>query len=233
MEISAGLQQNINKEIIPKDLKEASNLPQGNNGNLLEGVVENSALKTSTDGEINTITQGQNISFKEQLDQLNNQNSIYDFSFDVDFAGVFSLSANETSEEDLSFFLDILEKNKKEKTIENIGLIPIVNNIQNINETSETTNVKATEKVFQIVEMAAKTEKPVRIDFDNQITVVLKVDNTGKINAHFYPGDKAAEEYLRNNIQNLRDSFDKKNILYSYLDYKQNGGNNGKERKQR
>ena len=238
MEISNQLQQNMNKEIIPKnqtqDIRDTSSASQKGtqtSSTITESADKNINVQNIVQNETNALVQNQNLTFKEQLNQLNNQNSIYDFSFDVDFADVFSFSTNDIKEEDLTFFLNILEKSKNDKTIENIGLIPIVNNLQNTAETQETQTVQATEKVAQIVEIASKTGKPVRIDFDNQITVVLKVDNQGKINAHFYPGDKAAEEYLKNNIQNLRNTFDEKNILYSYLDYKQNKGNNGKERK--
>ena len=92
-------------------------------------------------------------------------------------------------------------------------------------------NVKATEKIMQILETTVKENKPVRIDFDNQITVILRVDDKGKLSANFIPSDKAAEEYLKQNIQSLRNTFDKENILYSYLGYSQNRGNNKRERR--
>ena len=86
---------------------------------------------------------------------------------------------------------------------------------------------------MEILDTASKTNKPVRIDFDNQITLVLKVNTDGKLFAQFYPGDRAAEEYLKNNIQSLRNTFDEKNILYSYLDYGQRKRENNKERREK
>ena len=65
------------------------------------------------------------------------------------------------------------------------------------------------------------SKKPVRMDFDNNVTVILKLDDKGKVNAHFIPGDKAVEEYLKNNIPYLRQRFDEQNISYSNISYKQ------------
>ena len=63
------------------------------------------------------------------------------------------------------------------------------------------------------------SKKPIRLDFDNDITVILKLDKEGKIQAHFIPGTSEVETYLKNNISCLRQSFDEEEINYSYLGY--------------
>ncbi len=238
MEINTQAQPNINTELLQKkparDLNEPNTDMQNNAAGSVENAEPNTSIKNLSEEDTSVLVRNQNLSFKDQLNQLNADTSIYDFSLiNEDFAGIFSFDVSETDEEDIKFFLDIIEKNKNNPQVQNINLIPIIGEVSQTVNTNETQSVQATEKIMQITEIASKTDKPVRIDFDNKITVVLRVDNAGKINAHFYPGDKAAEEYLRNNIQSLRNTFDEKNILYSYLDYKQNKGNNGKERKER
>ncbi len=58
----------------------------------------------------------------------------------------------------------------------------------------------------------------------------------GKINAHFIPGDKAVEEYLKNNIPYLKQRFEEQNIPYANLSYKgqqQRQNNNGQNNKEK
>lgn len=65
------------------------------------------------------------------------------------------------------------------------------------------------------------TNKPVRIDFGNDISAVLRVSQDGKISAEFIPSDKIAEEYLKNNISYLQQTFEEQDIPYNELSYKQ------------
>ena len=64
-----------------------------------------------------------------------------------------------------------------------------------------------------------KTNKPFRIDFDKDVSVIIKVNKDGSLAANFIPGDKAVEQYLRNNISFLRQRFDEQNLSYSQLSY--------------
>ena len=49
----------------------------------------------------------------------------------------------------------------------------------------------------------------------------MKVSVDGKISAQFIPSDKAAEEYLRNNIGYLAQAFEEQEIPYTELSYRQ------------
>lgn len=64
-----------------------------------------------------------------------------------------------------------------------------------------------------------KTNQPFRIDFDKDISVIIKVDKNGSITASFIPGDKAVEQYLKNNISFLKQRFDEENLSYNELSY--------------
>ena len=83
---------------------------------------------------------------------------------------------------------------------------------------------KATEKGVQIsktlADMLAKsmeTNQPVRINFDNDISIIIKVSREGRISAHFLPGSDIAENYLRNNLSSLVQRFEEENIPYDEL----------------
>jgi len=74
-----------------------------------------------------------------------------------------------------------------------------------------------------------KTNKPFRIDFDKDIAVILKVDKEGKVSAEFIPGDKAVEQYLKNNIPQLKERFGEQNLSYGDLTYQKHKQQDQKE----
>lgn len=74
--------------------------------------------------------------------------------------------------------------------------------------------------------------KPVRIDFDNDISVIIKISRDGKISADFLPSSNIAEAYLRENLPLLRQKFDDNNIDYEELNQrKQRQNENQDDRK--
>ena len=100
-----------------------------------------------------------------------------------------------------------------------------------INEATQRDKNNIAAKYLGWQNKAYNEQKPVRIDFDNNVTVVLKVDTKGKVSAEFIPGDKAVEMYLRNNIGFLKQRFDDQNIPYNDILYRHsNNGNKQKER---
>lgn len=99
-----------------------------------------------------------------------------------------------------------------------------------------TMQVSAT--LMDAINESMKTNKPFRIDFDKNIAVILRVDKEGKISADFIPGDKAVEQYLKNNIPLLKERFDEQNLQYNDLSYqrhkqqREQSENNRKEHKE-
>ena len=91
--------------------------------------------------------------------------------------------------------------------------------------------VEVTNKLTELIEKANKTQKPVRITFDNDVSVILKIDKHGKLTAEFIPGSIEVENYLRNNIASLRQKFDEQNLPYNDLLYRQNSRQNKKKNK--
>lgn len=91
--------------------------------------------------------------------------------------------------------------------------------------------VDVSNQLTTLIEKAQNTQKPVRISFDNNISVVLKIDKQGKVSAEFIPGSREAESYLMSNITSLKQRFDEQSLPYTSLSYRRNGGQNKNKNK--
>lgn len=80
-------------------------------------------------------------------------------------------------------------------------------------------NVQVSSVLMDKLAESMKTNQPFRIDFDKDISVIIKVNKDGSLAANFIPGDKAVEQYLRNNIASLRQRFDEQDLSYTQLSY--------------
>lgn len=87
-------------------------------------------------------------------------------------------------------------------------------------------SVEITNNLISLIEKSKNTQKPVRISFDNDVSVVIKIDKHGKITAEFIPGSIEVENYLKNNISALKQRFDEQNLPYNDLLYRQNSKQN-------
>ena len=101
--------------------------------------------------------------------------------------------------------------------------------VQNIEK-----NVKVSSTLLNLLSEANKTNQPVRIDFDKDISVIIKIDKDGSFSAKFIPGDKAVEQYLRQNMSMLQQRFEEQDLSYKELSYsnhqqRRNRKNNNKE----
>lgn len=139
--------------------------------------------------------------------------------------GSLFLDTIEMSEGDALFFADVVKNN-------NAGVQNVVQDIQQAlefgsEEVQKTANVSKT--LINALHNSAKTGQAVRIDFGNDVAVIMRIGKDGSIMANFIPGDKAVEECLKNNIDFLRQRFDEEDIKYSNLSYSQH---QQRERKQ-
>ena len=127
------------------------------------------------------------------------------------------------SQSDADFFVNLVQKS--DMSMENI-----LSDIQgdNVQNPQIQRNIQVSSTLMEKLSEASKTNKPFRIDFDKNVSVIIKVNKDGSIAANFIPGDKAVEEYLRNNISALRQRFDEEELAYSQLSY-----SNSKEREQK
>jgi hypothetical protein len=74
--------------------------------------------------------------------------------------------------------------------------------------------------LFNLLEYSYKTQKPVRLDFQGDSSVILRLNSNGKIAAEFISRDKAMEYILKNTIPNLKNKLDSENIPYEEIYYR-------------
>lgn len=119
---------------------------------------------------------------------------------------------------DISFFLNLVE-NQQAQNVQATGNNNINNMFSDIKSEATQKTVQVSAALLDSLNDAAKTGKSVRIDFGNDIAVIMKVDKEGTLSANFIPGTAAVEAYLRDNIAGLRQSFNDQNLPYNQLSY--------------
>lgn len=124
---------------------------------------------------------------------------------------------------DINFFVNLVANQQmtaQNAQLNNAGLLGN-NNFNEIktSATQKTINISAT--LMDAINESVKTNKPFRIDFGNDVAVIMRVNKDGQLSANFIPGSAAVEQYLRNNIESLRQSFDEQELPYERLSYSQ------------
>ena len=187
---------------------------QQQNGQNQQNPNQNQASAELSD-EINSILKlnGKNL----DLANLQGQKFTAGISQDVyNSAPAIDYSRFSMSEGDALFFANLVTKT-------DMSMQSIAGEFQKSLNTGNIQNVQKTAKVSSVLMEALsdsmKTNKAFRIDFDKDVSVVMRVDRDGNLNANFIPGDKAVEAYLRNNISYLRQRFDEQNLPYNELTY--------------
>ena len=93
-------------------------------------------------------------------------------------------------------------------------------------------NVQVSQALLDALSKARENNQPLRIDFDQNVSVILRVGRDGAISAQFIPGDKAVEQYLRNNIDSLKSSFEEQDLPYSELSYSHSSKEQNQKRRE-
>lgn len=119
------------------------------------------------------------------------------------------------SDSDANFFANLVQNTdmSMQSIAANIS-DQIAEGAQNIQK-----NVQVSSVLMDKLAESMKTNQPFRIDFDKDVSVIIKVNKDGSLAANFIPGDKAVEQYLRNNIASLRQRFDELDLSYTQLSY--------------
>ncbi len=152
--------------------------------------------------------------------QLNNKNDVFQVSIskNEDLTKSIGETINlDMNLDDAQFFIDVVKNN-------NEGVQNVVQDVHQAltfgtEKVQKSANVSKT--LINALSNSVKTGQAVRIDFGNDVAVVMRVGRDGSIMANFIPGDKAVEEYLKNNIGFLKQRFDEEDIPYSQLSYSQ------------
>ena len=134
----------------------------------------------------------------------------------VNSASTFDYDVINMSDSDANFFANLVQNTDMSmKSISDSVNQALMNN----NAETVQKNVQVSSVLMDKLAESMKTSQPFRIDFDKDVSVIIKVNKDGSLAANFIPGDKAVEQYLRNNISSLRQRFDEQNLPYSELSY--------------
>ena len=120
------------------------------------------------------------------------------------------------SRDDIAFFLHLVNHNV---------------NISEFTSQEEVSSIKISEILTNMMAECMRNNKAFRLNFDNGISVIIKVSSEGKISANFLPGTDAAETYLKNNMANLVQRFEEEGIPYEELTHQKQKRNNQQEKK--
>lgn len=90
-----------------------------------------------------------------------------------------------------------------------------MNSVQNAQKSSQVSKTLA-----DMIAKSMQDNQPIRINFDNDISVIIKVGKNGKISADFLPSSQVAEAYLKENLPILKQRFDDNNIDYEELNHR-------------
>lgn len=178
---------------------------------------EDSEILTSVNIPFSDILSQQLISGETSFVQSNNEYSLgIDFNYD-------SISMNIN---DALFFVNLTQEGQF--SVENAQNGDFNSIMQlDVSQTYVTKKtVEVTNQLTSLIDKAQNTQKPVRISFDNDVSVILKVDKHGKVSAEFIPGSSEVENYLRNNIASLKQKFDEQNLPYNDFMYRQSSKQN-------
>ena len=116
---------------------------------------------------------------------------------------------------DVEFFTNLVEKGSAEAS----------------QQTAKSSQVSKT--LADLLAKSMNENKPVRIDFDNNISVIIKVSRNGKISADFLPSSQVAEACLKENLPLLRQRFDDNNIEYDELNQRKQRQEDDKENRKK
>lgn len=133
----------------------------------------------------------------------------------VNSASTFDYDVINMSDSDANFFANLVQNTDMSMN----SIASQVSNAMADGTEGIQRNVQVSSVLMEKLSDSMKTNQPFRIDFDKDVSVIIKVNKDGSLAANFIPGDKAVEQYLRNNISSLRQRFDDQNLPYSELSY--------------
>lgn len=134
------------------------------------------------------------------------------FNFDDDSKNSISMTQS-----DAQFFINLTQNDTVSAQNVVAQAQNMVNNGAEISDVQQ--NVKISQALLDAINNAKDTNQPLRIDFDQNVSVILRIGKDGAISANFIPGDKAVEQYLRNNIESLKATFNENDLPYTDLSY--------------
>ena len=133
------------------------------------------------------------------------------------------------TEADAKFFQNLVENNTQ---VSQENKATDMANQAALKDVEEAHSEKVSKSLLNALKESQETNKSFRVDFDKDLSVILKVNRDGRISAEFLPGDAAVEQYLKSNIPLLKQKFNDEGLEYENLSYRDQSKKD-KEEKQR
>ena len=210
------------KEALKSDTNK-TNEQDSNNLTLTGNVDASNVMDLTKMGALNSLNNANAMLSSDIQQMINNTAQISGISGASNVSGsIFSFgddSKNSISmtQSDAQFFINLTQNDTV--SVQN-AVVQAQNMINSGAEVSDVQqNVKISQALLDAINNAKETNQPLRIDFDQNVSVVLRIGKDGAIAANFIPGDKAVEQYLRNNIESLKATFNENDLPYTDLSY--------------
>ena len=184
----------------------------------LEMARRNAAVNRLNDDDYKT-TQD-DMMFLNEIVALNNQVHVEQSDRIQNTQNVLSALMNQTRSIDNSNRMDLSELNSSDVDFI-IGILRM-GTADSSNYTDENNDELhiLSEKFLALLRDSIINKKVFRIDFDNEISVIIKINVDGKISAEFLTSDDAVETYLKNHLHILKEKFEELNVNYDDITYK-------------
>ena len=131
------------------------------------------------------------------------------------------------TEADAKFFNNLIETNQQ--VIEGTKT---ADSTMNLKDVQATQSVQVSKSLLNALKESQENNKSFRVDFDKDLSVILRVNKNGQISAEFLPGDKAVEQYLKANLPLLQQQFKNEGLEYENLSYRQSKKDDEDKQKQ-
>ena len=183
----------------------------------LEMARRNAAMNRLSDDDYKT--NEEDMMFLNDIVALNNQIHVEQSDIVNNTQNVLSALMSQTKAMDNSNRIDLSDLSSEDVDYI-IGLLKMgtadSSNLMNNNDEMHILS----EKFFALLKDSIINKKVFRIDFDNQISVIIRIDKEGKISAEFLTNDDALETFLKNNLHVLKERFEELNVSYGDITYK-------------
>lgn len=141
----------------------------------------------------------------------------------------YSLNLSDLTLNDIKLFEGLTQRNEISLNSFNAQNQTFNMNIKGENLDISYRSIEISKTLFSAIDNAMQTGKPVRLDFGQDASVILRISKDGKISADFVPNDKAMELAIKAALPELRAKFEEENIPYGTLNYKQFNQNKNKQ----
>lgn len=183
----------------------------------LEMARRNAAMNRLSDDDFRT--NQEDMLFLNDIVAMNNQMNVGQSDIITNTQNVLSALMSQTQSLDNTNRMDLSELSESDVDFI-IGRLKMgSSDLPNFSDKKDELEILS-EKFFALLRDSIINKKVFRIDFDNQISVIIRIDREGLLSAEFLTNDDVLETYLKNNLHVLKEKFEELNVSYKDITYK-------------